>query len=79
VHEGIHGLDAVRLWQEYRRGHPGALERLVKYNRADTVNLEPLLGLAVDELERRLRPPRAPAGPRSVAPAEPAPALLPPR
>ncbi len=77
--EGIHGLDAVRLWQEYRRGHSGALERLVKYNRADTVNLEPLLGLAVDELERRLRPPRAPPGTRSVGPPDPTPALLPPR
>jgi uncharacterized protein len=53
--EGIGGLDAVRLWQEYRRGSAGALERLVRYNRADTVNLEPLLDYAVAELARRLR------------------------
>jgi len=55
--EGVHGLDAVRLWQEYRRGSAGALDRLVRYNRADTVNLEPLLALAAGELERRLLPP----------------------
>jgi uncharacterized protein len=51
--EGIHGLDAVRLWQEYRRGNAAALDRLVRYNRADTVNLEPLLRRAVEELEHR--------------------------
>lgn len=51
--EGIHGLDAVRLWQEYRRGNADALRRLVRYNRADTVNLEPLLRLAVTELAGR--------------------------
>lgn len=54
--EGIDGLDAVRLWQEYRRGSSSALDRLVRYNRADTVNLEPLLHLATTELERRVLP-----------------------
>lgn len=61
--EGIRGLDAVRLWEEYRRGSPTALDRLVRYNRADTVNLEPLLRYASTELSRRLlgtvAPPRA--------------------
>ncbi len=57
--EGVFGLDAVRLWEEYRRGSPAALERLVRYNRADTVNLEPLLEFAVDELSRRLLPERS--------------------
>jgi uncharacterized protein len=52
--EGVNGLDAVRLWQEYRRGNRAALDRLVRYNRADTVNLEPLLNLAVRELSQRL-------------------------
>ena len=52
--EGIRGLDAVRLWQEYRRGSRSALDRLVRYNRADTVNLEPLLDRAVRELGVRL-------------------------
>ncbi|HYA70804.1 MAG TPA: ribonuclease H-like domain-containing protein [Thermoplasmata archaeon] len=59
--EGIDGLEAVRLWQEYRRGSRSALDRLVRYNRADTVNLEPLLEFTVSELERRVLPaaPRA--------------------
>jgi uncharacterized protein len=52
--EGVSGLDAVRLWQEYRRGSRSALDRLIRYNRADTVNLEPLLLRAVDDLEQRL-------------------------
>jgi uncharacterized protein len=54
--EGIAGLDAVRLWQEFRRGNPLALQRLVRYNRADTVNLEPLLQFAVTELAKRHLP-----------------------
>jgi uncharacterized protein YprB with RNaseH-like and TPR domain len=54
--EGIHGLDAVRLWEAFRRGDTDSLARLVRYNRADTVNLEPLLEFAVDRLSRRLLP-----------------------
>ncbi|MGA7922558.1 MAG: ribonuclease H-like domain-containing protein [Thermoplasmata archaeon] len=54
--EGIHGADAVRLWEEFRRGNTAALERLVRYNRADTVNLEPLMDFAFTELSRRLLP-----------------------
>ena len=56
--EGIYGIDAVRLWESYRRGDTTALERLVRYNRADTVNLEPLLEFAARELAGRLVPPR---------------------
>lgn len=55
--EGIRGLDAVRLWEEYRRGNSASLDRLVRYNRADTVNLEPLLSYAVRELSSRILPP----------------------
>ncbi len=67
--EGVSGLDAVRLWQEYRRGSRAALDRLVRYNRADTVNLEPLLDLASSELARRLLP-GAVTSARSAAPLE---------
>ncbi len=56
--EGVQGLDAVRLWEDARRGVAGSLEKLVAYNRADTVNLEPLLEYGVRELEARLLPPR---------------------
>ena len=55
--EGIEGPDAVRLWEEARRGTPGSLEKLVEYNRADCVNLEPLLDFAVVEMARRIFPP----------------------
>jgi len=69
--EGLGGLDAVRLWEAHRRGSPDALDRLVRYNLADTKNLEPLLRYAVDELARRL--PHAdvalPTPPREDAPA----------
>lgn len=51
---GVDGLEAVRLWHEHRAGSPGALRRLVEYNRADTVNLERLLEIATGELARRL-------------------------
>jgi uncharacterized protein YprB with RNaseH-like and TPR domain len=60
--EGIVGLDAVRLWEEARRGVPGSLAKLVEYNRADAVNLEPLLDFAVREIAGRLLPP-LPAAP----------------
>jgi len=63
--EGVDGLEAVRLWQEFRRGHAAALDRLVRYNRADTTNLEPLLELAVRELTARL--PLAEPAPRPLA------------
>ncbi len=61
--EGIGGLDAVRLWESYRRGQSSALERLVRYNRADTVNLEPLTEFATTELSRRLLAPLEDSGP----------------
>ncbi len=72
--EGIHGLDAVRLWEAHRRGDAGALDRLVRYNRADTVNLEPLLEFAVAEITRRLLPERRRerAGQGTRPPAPPA-------
>ncbi len=54
--EGIEGVDAVRLWEEARHGVPGSLTKLVDYNRADAVNLEPLLDFGVRELSRRLLP-----------------------
>jgi len=53
--EGVDGLEAVRIWKEYRRGSRPALDRLIRYNQADTKNLEPLLDYAVRELSFRLR------------------------
>jgi uncharacterized protein len=70
--EGIDGLAAVRLWQEYRRGSADALDRLVRYNRADTKNLEPLLDHTVNELSSRVFPPRMLTGTRSSMASTPA-------
>ena len=69
--EGIAGLEAVRLWEQYRRGNPGALDKLIRYNRADTVNLEPLADFAARELRSRLLGPEQPASlpaPRTLTP-----------
>jgi uncharacterized protein len=67
--EGIDGLAAVRLWQEYRRGSRAALDRLIRYNRADTKNLEPLLELACHELSGRLIGAPSPARAHRPVPA----------
>jgi uncharacterized protein YprB with RNaseH-like and TPR domain len=52
--EGIYGRDAVRLWEEFRRGQTASLERLIQYNRADTINLEPILDFAFEQIRSRL-------------------------
>jgi uncharacterized protein YprB with RNaseH-like and TPR domain len=42
--EGIDGLDAIWLWDEYRRrNQPKALETLLAYNVQDAINLQPLM------------------------------------
>ena len=46
----LSGRDAVRLWHEYERGDDAALERLIRYNRADTVNLQQLAREVTDRL-----------------------------
>ena len=40
--QGLDGWEAVRLWQAWCHGKPAALQRLLRYNEADTKNLEPL-------------------------------------
>lgn len=39
----VDGFEAVRLWNRYRRGDNAALELLIDYNRADVVNLKPIM------------------------------------
>ncbi|MEX5213442.1 MAG: ribonuclease H-like domain-containing protein [Nitrospiraceae bacterium] len=44
--DGLDGWDAVRLWNQWRHGHdPAALDRLLAYNAADCINLEPMADL----------------------------------
>lgn len=52
--DGLDGFDAVRLWNEYRRGSGEALELLLLYNREDVMNMEALLAYGCAELTKGL-------------------------
>ena len=52
--EGLDGFDAVLLWNDYQRGDRGALDRLIQYNTADIVDLEPLMEQGYEEMKERL-------------------------
>jgi uncharacterized protein YprB with RNaseH-like and TPR domain len=54
---GLSGWDAVRLWQEYRRGSREALELLLAYNREDVLNLRELLAVAYTGLREQTMAP----------------------
>lgn len=41
--QGVDGFEAVNLWYQYKRGNKEALEKLLKYNQEDIVNLKTLL------------------------------------
>ena len=47
--EGVDGYEAVRLWRRYIKGDLSALEKLVKYNISDIVNLKDLLDYYISE------------------------------
>ncbi len=53
---GLDGWDAVRLWAQWRGGSESALDLLLKYNAADTQNLEPLAHWVFDGLATRYGP-----------------------
>ncbi len=48
--EGIAGLDAVRLWNTYKRGDDEALDLLIKYNTEDVENLEKLIEMTYPKM-----------------------------
>jgi uncharacterized protein YprB with RNaseH-like and TPR domain len=52
--QGMDGFDAVRLWKAYEWGDRAALETLIKYNEADTLNLRPLMERAYLQMKARL-------------------------
>ena len=54
--QGLDGWDAVRLWHAWGNGETAARDRLLRYNEADTRNLEPLAELLYDELVARYGP-----------------------
>lgn len=51
---GMDGYDAVLLWNAYQCGDESALERLILYNTADIVDLEPLMERGYREMKTRL-------------------------
>ncbi len=53
---GLDGWDAVRLWRAWQAGETDALERLLRYNEADTRNLEPLAEMLYQRLAEKCRP-----------------------
>lgn len=52
--DGLSGYDAVLLWNAYEWGDMEALARLIEYNRADIVNLEPLMEVAFTSMKSKL-------------------------
>lgn len=50
-HTDVNGRDAIRLWYEYERDNTvDSLNKLVAYNREDTVNLKSILDVVSDQL-----------------------------
>jgi len=45
------GYDAVKLWCSYQSGDAAALDLLRRYNRADAVNLKPLMEMASEKMK----------------------------
>ncbi len=54
---GLDGWDAVRLWREWQCGRESSLDLLIRYNAADTCNLEPLAEQLYTRLVERYGPP----------------------
>jgi hypothetical protein len=55
--DGMDGWEAVRLWRAHEWGDPDALDRLVRYNTADIVNLEPLMEMGYRAAQQLVLPP----------------------
>ena len=52
--DGMNGYDAVLLWKAYQWGDTAALDRLIKYNTADIVNLKTIMESGYDQMKNRL-------------------------
>ncbi|MBN1276340.1 MAG: ribonuclease H-like domain-containing protein [Deltaproteobacteria bacterium] len=55
--KGLNGYAAVMMWNSYQSGDQNALKRLIEYNTADIVNLEPLMEKAYREMKAKLLSP----------------------
>ena len=49
---GLDGYDAVKLWDSARKGSTGAMEKLIKYNKEDTVNLMQIATILYERLKQ---------------------------
>ncbi len=54
VTNGLSGMDAVRLWREYRAGRVRSLEVLLAYNAEDVRNMSELLSEGYKKLSRKV-------------------------
>jgi uncharacterized protein YprB with RNaseH-like and TPR domain len=54
--DGMDGFEAIRLWNAFKWGDNRALDLLIQYNRADIVNLEPLMEMGYSMMKNRLLP-----------------------
>jgi len=57
---GLDGYDAVLLWRAHLGGDEEALSRLIAYNLADVIDLEPLAGFVYNEMVMQLLEQRGP-------------------
>ena len=55
--DGLNGLDAVRLWEEWQQGRKASGDLLIHYNRADTQNLEFVAETIYDKMVQQYGPP----------------------
>lgn len=54
-HTNVDGRDAIRMWYEYERdNNVDSLNKLVAYNREDTVNLESILDVVSNQLHNEV-------------------------
>ncbi len=53
--EYLRSSDAVHLWHAWKRGSPGALKILQRYNEQDCVNLENVADTVYEEMSSRMR------------------------
>lgn len=49
--KGMNGYDAVKLWDQARRGSPEAMERLLAYNREDTMHLPVIASVIYEKMK----------------------------
>ena len=54
---GLDGWAAVLLWNDWLQGKEKSLQTLIRYNEADTMNLEPLAKLLHSKLTNQFGPP----------------------